>query len=118
MPTTATTKRGVLVTPATKHRLQAEVAARKPTVNELVRQCLSGEPAPDERQFTEALVTLAQRAAAPGVTFHATNTAIDGGRTEWPKRAAEVRRRALAALSTHEREAPQAFLAPSLEVRT
>lgn len=117
MPTTASAKLSVLVTPATKRRLQAEAEARKLTVGELVRQCLSGEPDPDERQFMEALVTLGQRAAALGAKLDATNAAIDRDRADWPKREAEIRRRTLAALSAQEREALRDFLAPSRKAR-
>lgn len=108
-----TAKLSVLVTPATKRKLESEARARKVTVGELVRQRLSGEPDGDEQAFLEALVDLGKRAESVIAKLDAANQAEQDERRRWPAREADIRKQTRAALTKADRAALARLLAPT-----
>lgn len=113
MTASATTaKLSVLVTPATKRKLESEARARKVTVGELVRQRLSGEPDGDERAFLDALVDLGKRAESVIAKLDVEYQAEQDARSQWPAREAEIRKRTRAVLTRADRAALASIFAP------
>lgn len=103
--TAVNAKLTVLVTPATKRRLEAEARARKTTVGDLVRRRLDGEPEGEERLFVAALADLGRRSAAMIAELDATRAALEQDGATWAEREAEIRRTTLAGLTDADRTA-------------
>ena len=107
-----TAKLSVLVTPATKRKLESEARAKKVTVGELVRQRLSGEPDGDEQAFLDALVDLGKRAKSVIAKLDADYQVEQDARSRWPEREAEIRKHTRATLTKADRVALASIFAP------
>jgi hypothetical protein len=112
MGTAATVKLSVLVTPATKRRLETEAREKQTTVGQLVRQRLSGEPDGDEQAFLAALAELGKRAQTVMTRIDATHAALQQERAGWPAREREIQRATLATLTGADHTALAQMLAP------
>lgn len=108
----ATAKLSVLVPPATKRNLEAEARTKKTTVGALVRQRLSGETDGDEQAFMEALATLGERARAVITKLDVAHESMQRELAERPAREAEIRKTAIANLTSAHRRALMKIFAP------
>jgi hypothetical protein len=100
--TATTAKLSIMVTPAVKHRLEAEARAKKMTVGELVRRRIDGEYDSEERLFMNALADLGQRAQAVIADMDAEHASLARERDSWPAREKQLRKQALANLTPAE----------------
>ena len=104
-----TAKLSILVTPATKRRLEAEAQAKKTSVGDLVRRRLSGELDGEEQLFMDALAALGRRANAVTAELDATRAELEREGATWAERDAEIRRATLAELTDRDRAAAAAL---------